>query len=124
MMKRTKWIGLGLVGVILAVPPAVMLMRGLGGGRAEPLPVTIYAENPRNLSGNTYELRARIRSQRGYRDGVGRILDVEPLEVARPVALFVPAGLEGFSPSPGQSYRFGVFVGGDGILEMQWFRKL
>jgi len=80
-MMKSKWIGLTALVVVLAIPPGVIFFRSLGGGSAEPLPVAVYAANPRNLAGNMYELEARIRSQRGYRDGVGRILDVEPLSL-------------------------------------------
>jgi len=103
---------------------AVLVLRGIGGGRYEALPVEAFAESPRNYSGNRYEYEGRIERQLGFEEGVGRVILTESVAGGAPVPLYVSAEREGFSPNPGQVYRFSLRVDGDGILNVEAYEKL
>lgn len=102
----------------------VLVFRGIGGGRYDALPVKEFAESPRNYSGNRYEYEGRIERQLGFEEGVGRVILTEPVAGGAPVPLYVSAEREGFSPNPGQVYRFSLRVDGDGILNVEAYEKL
>ena len=121
--KSYRWlIGVCLLAIFVLV--GVVAFRSFAGSSGEALPVPDYRESPRNFVGNRYSLEARIDQLLGHRDNVGRILLVRDISGDRPLALFADADLSGFSPNPGQVFRFRIVVEGDGLLEIEEFRKL
>ncbi|MGC6456601.1 MAG: hypothetical protein ACON39_07275 [Coraliomargaritaceae bacterium] len=115
-----------LAAVVLAVVLlfGIVLMREANGGADAVLPEVEFAEAPRNFSGNRYEYNGRIDRLLGFEEGVGRVILTSSTNAERPVPLFVPVGLERFSPNPGQVFRFGLRVDGDGVLHVESYEKL
>lgn len=102
----------------------IVLSREVNGGAEAVLPEVEFSEAPRNFSGNRYEYNGRVDRLLGYEDGVGRVILTSSTSADRPVPLFVPIDLERFSPNPGQVFRFGLRVDGDGILHVESYEKL
>lgn len=121
--KSYRWL-LGVCVLAILVLVGVVVFRSFAGAGGEALPVYDYRESPRNFVGNRYSLEARVDQLLGHEDGVGRILLVRDTGMDRPLALFADEQLEGFSPNPGQVFRFRIVVEGDGMLGIEEFRKL
>lgn len=102
----------------------IIAIRNISGGRYEPLPIVDFAQSPKNFSGNRYVFEGRIDRQLGYQEGVGRIILTQSVHLDAPVPLYVSSEHEGFSPNPGQVYRFSIRVDGDGILNVEKYEKI
>lgn len=113
----------------IAVGVIVLGLAGLFGWKAigpsaPTLPVTTYLDNARGLSGNRYELQARIERQLDNKAGTGRIILARDTVSGRPVP-FLDGGMAiNFNPEPGQLYSLSVQVAADGLLELTAARKL
>ena len=116
---------MGVVAVLaIAALVGIVLLRSVGGGKHAPLPVSNFAESPKNFSGNRYEFEGRIDRQLGFEESVGRIILTQSVAGEASVPLYVAAEHENFSPNPGQVYRFSLRVDGDGILNVEAYEKL
>ena len=111
-----------VVAVLILV--GVTLSRNLLGGNAAMLPVSEFGKEPKAYAGNVYEFEGRIDTLLGFEEGVGRMILTRDLSTDKNVPLFVDAKLEGFSPNPGQIYRFQLSVDGQGVLVVDSFKKL
>jgi len=121
--KSHRWL-IVFCSLAVLVLIGVVAFRAFSGTGLESLPVMDYRESPRNFVGNRYSLEGRVDQLLGHREGVGRILLVRDTAGDRPLALFADADLAGFSPNPGQVFRFDLIVEGDGLLGIEAFRKL
>lgn len=108
-----------IVGAALLLLPAIVAYRTFSGAGGEALPLAAFASEPKAFAGNVYRLEARIDTLLGYEEGVGRLLLTREVATDKPVPVFVPSGIEGFSPNPGQIYRFHLKVDGDGTLQVE-----
>ena len=92
---------------------------------SEALPIDDFISTPKNFSGNSYALTARIDRQMGFEEGVGKIVLTRTIEdVESFIPLFVGVDIQGFNPSPGQLYEFTVRVDGNGLLNLVDYAKL
>jgi hypothetical protein len=122
---KSPLLWMGVVAVLaIGVLGGIVILRNVGGGNHAPLPVSNFAESPKNFSGNRYEFEGRIDRQLGFEEGVGRIILTQSVAGEASVPLYVAAEHENFSPNPGQVYRFSLRVDGDGILNVEAYEKL
>lgn len=117
------WMG-GIAALAVLLLIGIVSLRGVGGGKYADLPVSEFASEPKNFSGNRYEYEGRIDRQLGFDEGVGRVILTKSVADEAPVPLFVASTHDGFSPNPGQVYRFYLRVDGEGILNVEEYEKL
>ncbi len=91
----------------------------------ESFPVPSYVEAPDNLQGNRYTLEAEIDAQLQWKEGVGRLLSVRPLDGkdAPRLPLFIADSLNA-NLMVAQRYRFELTVRRGGLLYVTALRKL
>jgi len=125
MSKKSPLLWMSMVAALAIIfLLGIVLLRSLGGGNHQPLPVAELGESPQNYSGNQYEFEGRIDRQLGFKDGVGRVILTQSVTGDSSVPLYVSAEHNNFSPNPGQVYRFLLRVDGEGILNVEKYEKL
>ncbi|MGF1483269.1 MAG: hypothetical protein ACFBZ8_02770 [Opitutales bacterium] len=116
-------LGVALLGVIAG---GVFFLNDDEFSDLEPLPAANVLESPERLIGNTYLLRARINEQLpGYKEGVGRLVSVQPLEddaEVAPFSVFVPDQIE-VNIEVEQRYRMEVYMDEDFLLRVNRMEK-
>lgn len=122
--KRNLIIAFSAIALAVAVLIVVISARRYGGGEYEPLPVMAFAESPRSYAGNIYAYEGHIDTQIGFAEQVGRVILTHDINSSRTVPVFISSEITGFSPNPGQLYRFVLKVEGDGALSVSSFKKL
>lgn len=87
---------------------------GLSG--MDSLPVLEFKQNPTNFIGNRYALAVQIDSQLAWREGVGRILAVTPIDDSSlAIPVFLPDALEE-TLHVGQRYHLRLRVDKEGLI--------
>jgi hypothetical protein len=91
----------------------------------ESFPVSAYIDAPDNLQGNRYTLEAEIDAQLQWKEGVGRLLSVRPLQGddAPRLPLFIADSLNA-NLMVAQRYRFELTVRRGGLLYVTALQKL
>jgi len=120
----------------LCLPPLasfalLFLASGCARQSGEPFPVEAYLVSPDNLQGNRYTLDAEIDAQLEWREGVGRLLSVHPLQgkssksgtSSERLPLFIAESLDA-NLMVAQRYRFELTVRRGGLLYVNSLRKL
>lgn len=111
--------------VSILVALLTLLAAGCAQQSGEPLPVAAYLESPDNLQGNRYALSAEIDAQLEWREGVGRLLSVRPLDGPADARLpvFIADSLQA-NLMIAQRYRLELTVRRGGLLYVTALRKL
>ena len=111
----------------LALCAAVLALLAPGCARQgdENFPVAAYLDAPDNLQGNHYTLEAEIDAQLQWKEGVGRLLSVRPLdkENATRLPLFIADSLHA-NLMVAQRYRFELTVRRGGLLYVTALGKI
>jgi len=95
-----------------------------GCGRSgEPFPVNAFLSAPDNLQGNRYRLDAEIDAQLNWREGVGRLIAVRPLQADARLPVFIADSLKA-NLLVAQRYRFIITVRKGGLLYVDHLDKL
>ena len=111
--------------LVVAIIIGVAVLGGKFEGTVrDNFPIANYLNNPKTFAGNAYDTVASIDVQLAYKDGVGRILSIKPVNGGGTVALFVPSSLENFNPQVGQKYSMSVKIDESGKLVLNSFKKL
>ena len=117
---------------VLAALALFLLSPGCARRSQETFPVAAYLASPDNLQGNRYTLDAEIDAQLEWREGVGRLLAVHPLQggegkndgaAAERLPLFIADSLDA-NLMVAQRYRFELTVRRGGLLHVTALRKL
>ncbi len=110
---------------LLAVSALGLLSPGCARQSDERFPVSAYLDAPDNLQGNRYTLEAEIDAQLQWKEGVGRLLSVRPLDDkdAPRLPLFIADSLNA-NLMVAQRYRFELTVRRGGLLYVTALRKL
>ena len=110
---------------LLAALALSILAHGCARQSDETFPVAAYLDAPDNLQGNHYTLEAEIDAQLQWKEGVGRLLSVRPLdkENATRIPLFIADSLHA-NLMVAQRYRFELTVRRGGLLYVTALRKL
>jgi hypothetical protein len=109
---------------LLAAMVLLTLAAGCFRPSGEPFPVEAYLEAPTNLQGNRYSLDAAIEAHLEWREGVGRLVAVQPLgQTSQRLPVFIADSLQ-TNLMVAQRYRLDLIVRRDGLLHIQSLRKL
>ena len=94
-----------------------------GVGDSNKFPASSYLSKPKNYIGNSYVIVAQIEGQIDWLDGVGKIMEVAPINAKDvPLLVFIPDD-EGLTMHVGQRYRMEVKVDRMGLLRVQKLEK-
>ena len=110
---------------LLAALALSILAHGCARQSDETFPVAAYLDAPDNLQGNHYTLEAEIDAQLQWKEGVGRLLSVRPLdkENATRLPLFIADSLHA-NLMVAQRYRFELTVRRGGLLYVTALGKI
>lgn len=110
---------------LLAALALSILAHGCARQSDETFPVAAYLDAPDNLQGNHYTLEAEIDAQLQWKEGVGRLLSVRPLDDKNTARLpvFIADSLNA-NLMVAQRYRFELTVRRGGLLYVTALRKL
>jgi hypothetical protein len=98
---------------------------GSGIKRLDPFPVQDFMDSPDNFLGNRYRMEAQIEAQLSYREGVGRLIAIDPRETgttARRLPVFVPSEITD-TINVGQRYQMAVRIREGGLIEVEKLEK-
>ncbi len=124
LSRKLPAIALGVVGLVVLVLVGGLTLRQAGSWQQlDPLPVRDYLDAPGNFLGNHYQIVAIIESQLAYREGVGRLVAVEPEGSELPVPVFVPSA-KAQTLNVGQQYRMAVTIREQGLIIVEQLQKL